>query len=239
MEPEAYDHKLIEEWDEKRAAELTAKYKPYVQVTDAYADLVCEIIDVIGNHKPESIQDGVIRDLAADVFDGLHESRRVILTGKCSIAYPLARRVYESLSLMVLCILDSKFATKWHSGNEIPNAVVRRELAKHPLGEKEESTKELYKFFSLGAHPNRNLIPHRFLGEGNQFVLGAIPKPNLALVTEYCLIHLRMWFWFTAVLLHPYCDLVDAARPDFGKRYLLCQRSVKTSHEGSIQNQPL
>ena len=30
----------------------------------------------------------------------------------------------------------------------------------------------------------------------------------------------RMWFWFTALLLHFYCDTVDAASPDFGKRYL-------------------
>jgi hypothetical protein len=28
------------------------------------------------------------------------------------------------------------------------------------------------------------------------------------------------WCWFAALLLHFYCDLVDAACPDFGKRYL-------------------
>jgi hypothetical protein len=95
---------------------------------------------------------------------------------------------------MVLCVLDSKFAMKWNSGHEIPNSVVRRELAKHPFGETEESTKRLYKVFGVGTHPNRDLIPHRFLGEGNQFVLGAVSKPSLALVTDYCTIHLRMWF---------------------------------------------
>jgi hypothetical protein len=208
------------EWDAKRTAELSEKYKPYVQVTDAYAELVCEIVDVIGTIKPKTVQDIVVRDLLADVFDALHESRRIILTGKCDMAYPLARRAFESISLMVLCVLDGKYADKWQSGAEIKNAEVRRELAKHPFGETEESTKHLYKIYSSGTHVNRNFIPRRFLGEGNQFVLGSIPMPSIALVTDYCTNHLRMWFWFTAVLIYFFHDLVDPSRPDFGKRYL-------------------
>jgi len=195
-------------------------FKPYLQVTDAYADLVCEIVDVIGTQKPSCTQDIVVRDLLADVFDSLVEARRIILTGKCSTAYPVARRVYESLSLMVLCALDPKIADKWHSGCEIRNAEVRRELAKHPFGEAEDATRRLYTFFTLGAHPNRGLIPRRFLGEDNEFVLGSVGAPSLALVTEYCTIHLRMWFWFVAVLLHHYKRLVEAAKTDFGRRYL-------------------
>jgi hypothetical protein len=97
---------------------------------------------------------------------------------------------------------------------------LRSELARHPLGEVEDSTKKLYNFFTLGAHPNRGLIPRRFLGEGNEFVLGSVGVPSLALITEYCVIHLRMWFWFTATLLHFYQPLIDAAKPDFGSRYL-------------------
>jgi hypothetical protein len=215
-----HNYSIIQEWDATRTTELSRKYRPYVQITDAYANLVCEIVGVLGTNKPKSVQDVVVRDLAADTFDALHEARRVILTGKCSIAYPLARRVYESLSLMTLCILDSKLGTKWDSGIEIPNSEVRRELAKHQFGEPEEHTKRLYRFFCLGTHPNRALIPRRFLGEGNQFVLGAIPKPSLTLITEYCMIHLRMWFWYASGLLHLYCDLIDAVKPDFGSRYL-------------------
>lgn len=194
--------------------------KPYVRITDEYADLICEIVDVIGSVKPDDLQDVVVRDLLADVFDSLHEARRIILTGKCSVAYPVARRVYESLSLMVACNFSSAFASRWHSGKEIPNADVRRELARHPLGEAEESTNKLYKFFCLGTHPNRDLVPRRFLGEGNQFVLGAVGVPSLFLVAEYCMIHLRMWFWFTAVLSHRYHTHVDEVSPNFGERYL-------------------
>lgn len=202
-------------------------FSPYIALTDSYAELVCEITDVLGTHQPNSVQDTVIRDLLADVFDALHEARRIIMTGKCSVAYPVARRVYESLSLLVLCILDSRFATKWHSRGKISNGDVRRELAKHPLGETQESTKELHDFFCLGTHPNRDLIPGRGLGEGNQFTLGAVIKPSLALVTEYCMIHLRMWFWFTAVLLHRHHLLVVAAKPDIGNRYLSVARSAQ------------
>jgi hypothetical protein len=136
------------------------------------------------------------------------------------VAYPIARRVYESLLLMVVCVLNPKFAVRWHSGSEIGNAEVRRELAKHPLGESEQSTKQLYNFFCLGTHPNRELIPRRFLGEGNEFVLGQVGTPSFYLVTEYCRVHLRMWFWFTAVLLHRYHDMIDGADRTFGLRYL-------------------
>ena len=220
MNPQHHNYATVREWDEKRTQELSGKLKPYIQVTDAYAELVCEIVDVIGIKKPSSPQDIVVRDLLADVFDALHEARRIILAGKCSIAYPVARRVYESLSLMVLCVFDASIAAKWQSEQEIPNREVRCELAKHPLGESEESTRKLYNFFTHGAHPNRGLIPRRFLGEGNEFVLGSVGVPSLALVTEYCVIHLGMWFWFTATLLHYYQPLIDAAKPDFGSRYL-------------------
>ncbi len=121
---------------------------------------------------------------------------------------------------MAVCALNSNIATKWHSGRKIQNSEVRKELAKQPLGEAEDATGKLYDFFSIGAHPNRDLIPRRFLGEGNEFVLGSVCTPNLVLVTEYCTIHLRMWFWFTAVLLRYYQCLSDAAVPDFGPRYL-------------------
>jgi len=121
---------------------------------------------------------------------------------------------------MVLCVLDGKCAEKWQTGVEIKNAEVRRELAKYPFGETEESTKYLYKFYSSGTHTNRDFIPRRFLGEGNQFVLGSIPKPSIALVTDYCTNHLRMWFWFTAILLYFFRDVDHLSQPEFGKRYL-------------------
>lgn len=123
MKPQ-HNYTTVCESDEKRTKELSGKLKPYIEVTGTYVELVCEIVDVIGTVKPSSTQDIVVRDLLADIFDALHEARRIILTGKCSIAYPVARRVYESLSLMVLCILDASIAAKWQSETEIPNCEV-------------------------------------------------------------------------------------------------------------------
>jgi hypothetical protein len=217
----------VQEWDVRRTASLSKTLHPYIQVTDAYADLICEIVDVLGTERPSSIEEIVVRDLLADVFDSLHEARRIILTGKCSTAYPTARRVYESMSLLALCVFDPSVAKQWQSGKQISNSEVRRGLAKQILGEEEHATKELYNFFSLGAHPNRDLIPGRYLGEGNQFTLGAIMVPSLALVVQYCAIHLSMWFWFTATTLHKFHMLVDAAKPDLGQRYLQVARAAQ------------
>lgn len=227
MNPASHNFATVQEWDAKRTAEFSKMLGPYIRVTDSYAELICELVDVIGTVKPPAIEDVVVRDLMADVFDALHEARRIILTGKCSIAYPVARRVYESLSLLALCVLDPSFAKRWEAGAEIGNAEVRRELAKHPFGETEESTRKLYKFFCLGTHPNRDLIPRRFLGEGNEFTLGAVMVPSLALVAEYCMIHLSMWFWLTALMLHRYHPLVDPVKPDFGQRYLAVARGAQ------------
>jgi hypothetical protein len=74
-----HDYNTVVEWDEKRTRELSRMFKPYVDVTDAYANLVCEIVNVIGTVSPTDLQDIVIRDLLADIFDSLHEARRIIL----------------------------------------------------------------------------------------------------------------------------------------------------------------
>src|SRR5438105_15147977 len=71
-----HNYSTVQEWEAKRTVELSRIYSPYVRVTDAYADLVCEIVDVIGKKKPKSVQDVVVRDLLGDIFDALYEARR-------------------------------------------------------------------------------------------------------------------------------------------------------------------
>ena len=183
-----------------RREELGKLYKPYIDVTDLYGQLICDICSFLGNTPPSDVQEKVVRDLMADVFDNLYESRSIILTGQLYVAYPVVRRAYESLSLFVLCALDNKIARKWQAGKQISNSVVRKGLAKHPLGEKEDNLRELYKFFSEASHPNRDLVAKRYLGEGNKFVLGAIGMPDIVMVTDYCLKHLSLWFWFAATV---------------------------------------
>ena len=101
-----------------RREELGKPYKRYINVTDLYGQFVCDICSSLGNIPPSDVQEKVIRDLMADVFDNLYESRNIILTGQLNVAYPIVRRVYESLSLLVLCVLDKKSAQKWQAGKK-------------------------------------------------------------------------------------------------------------------------
>ncbi len=158
---------------DRRFQELSRLLGPYIDVTDEYGRLICRLTLVLGSTPPKCGQDEVIRDLMADVFDFLLEARTLVLKGKREVAVPLARRAYESLSLMVACHQNAKLAAIWAAGKKISNREVRKLLAAHPFGEPEVRTKELYGSFSKAAHPNRDLVAHRFLGEGNESVLGS------------------------------------------------------------------
>jgi hypothetical protein len=76
MNQRLHNYTTVQQYDEKRTQELTYRFKPYIQITNAYAQLVCGIVDAIGTEKPKDIQDIVVRDLLSDVFDTLHEARR-------------------------------------------------------------------------------------------------------------------------------------------------------------------
>ena len=104
------------------AAEVFAEdVCPYIRVTDDYGRLICSAVEILGGVSPSSVQDLVIRDLLSDVFDFLYEGRRVIMSGQRATAYPLLRRAFESLSLMVACCFDPVIAERWHPSVQIPN----------------------------------------------------------------------------------------------------------------------
>ena len=209
----------LAEYAALRTDELSPMLQPYIEITDRYGVLLCRITLVLGKTLPRSMQDAALRDLMADVFDFLYEARFLIIKGKLEIAYPLARRAYESLSLMVACFLDPKLARRWIAGKEIHNSEVRKLLAKHPAGESEQMTIELYGFFSQAAHPNRDLVACRFLGEGNQFVLGSIGRPSIAMLADLALKTLNLWFWFGAFMSFVYLPVLAKADPDFKEDY--------------------
>jgi len=217
----------LQKFSEFRRKELGKLYKPYLDVTDRYGQLICDLSSLLGKLPPSDVQEKVIRDLMADVFDNLYESRNIILTGQLNVAYPLIRRAYESLSLLVLCALDVQTAQKWQDGKQISNNEVRKGLAKHPFGEKEENLRELYKFFSEASHPNRGLIPERYLGEGNEFVFGAIGMPDLVMVTDYCLKHLDLWFWFAAVISTLLAPKTDQDSTTYRSKYLAIAKDAQ------------
>ncbi len=213
------DYEKLEYYSDQRSREICGMLEPYIKVTDKYGELLSRITNLLGGVKPINIQGKVIRDLMADVFDCLYESRKLILSGKCTIAFPLGRRAYESLSLLHLSALDPSLAMEWEEGRKINNHEIRSALDEHPLGESKVLTDELYNFFCSATHPNRELIPHRFLGEGNQFVLGVIGKPDLIMVTDYCMKLLEFWFWLTATLTWFYKETILARDKTFFDEY--------------------
>jgi hypothetical protein len=216
---------------EMRRNELTGLLHSYIAATDLYGKLLCGVTLILGQQQPGATPlmgqkepnkqlDIVLRDLIADVFDFLYETRALILKGKLEIAFPLARRAYESLSLLVSCYLEPRFAKRWVAGKEISNSEIRGVLAKHPFGgEPEEKTRELYKFFAGFSHPNRKMMAQRHLGDGNEFVLGSIGQPSLAMLADYALKTLDMWFWFGAVVHWIYLPVLGEVKPNFKESY--------------------
>ena len=221
MKPGEKEYQALKQYSATRYKELSGLLKPYVAITDAFGKLVCRISICLGVTPPTDTQDSVVRDLMADVFDFLFESRAMILQGKIQIAYVLARRAYESLSLLSLCAQDSEYADKWESGKKISNSEVRKQLAEQPFSESAEGTQELYSFFSNVAHPNRDLVANRYLGQGNRFVFGSIGEPDLVFITDFCYKHLQLWFWFGALASHTHHALLDKHDPDCTKEYFL------------------
>lgn len=220
----------LEEYARVRTGELSQMLQPYIDVTDRYGQLICGVVSALGKTPPASPSEAALRDLMADVFDFLYETRPLIIKGKLEVAYPLARRAYESLSLMVACEADANLAKRWQAGKQIGNAEVRTVLDKHPRGEDEASLKQTYKFFSLATHPNREMIAGRRLGEGNQFVLGSIGHPSLALLADYAMKTLSLWFWFTAFCAYSYRDLMSKLEPTFGTDYMETARQAREVH---------
>jgi hypothetical protein len=194
------EYARLAHYAEVRTAELSEMLKPYVEVTDGYGRLLCRLTVMLGKGPQKDVQDIAVRDLMADVFDFLVESRRAILSGQLNVSYPPLRRAFESTSLLALCCLDPGYAGKWQAGLEIKNYEVRQQLAKHQMGESEKTLKDNYRFFSKSAHPNRELVASRSLGDGNEFVLGSIGHPDLLMTIHYCRHHLSIWFWFAAAI---------------------------------------
>ncbi len=231
--------KLYEElpqYADTRTKEISKMAKPFIEITDKYGRLICRIVLLLGCEKPRNTQDVVIRDLMSDTFDTLYESRPLILAGKVHVAFPIARRAYEALSLLHVCVLDKAWANKWHKGKKYGNAEVRKKLGSHPEGESEKELRELYNFFCKTTHPNRELIARRFLGEGNEFVLGVIGKPDLVLILGYCIKVLEMWFWLTSTVSHFYKEEYLQKDKGYFKEYLQAAEEAKQVKQWLVEN---
>jgi hypothetical protein len=216
---------------EMRRRELIPLLEPYTRAADRYGELVCRIVLILGQVPPKTILDSMTRDLAADVFDFLHEARTLIEKGMPHLAYPMARRAFESLCLVVASNQDEAVALKWRSGVEVKFYEVRNVLSAHPMGESELALKDTYSFFSEATHPRRGLVSERHLGNGNAFVLGAIGRPELILLADYCIRTLSLWFWFGAFLRYTYKEILSQYDPSLPRAYHGAAASSQTAKQ--------
>jgi hypothetical protein len=104
------------------------------------------------------------------------------------------------------------------------------------MGEPEAAMKDLYSFFSEASHPNRELIACRFLGEGNEFVLGLIGKPELFLVADYCAKHLELWHWLAATVSYFYRGIIGPTDPKYFDEYHQCFEEAKPVKKWLVEN---
>ena len=190
------DQELITEEREENMREIL---DVFVKATDEYGKIISRITLMLGHIAPASDYDIAQRDLMADVFDNLYEARSIILRGKYVVAYPVARRAFESLTLKIAFYLEPKMCDRWLKGKQIGNVQVREALERHKGrgGEPIDETRRLYAYFSNDSHPNYFFIPQRSLGQGNHYVLGSIGQPLLYTICILCRNILQLWHWFT------------------------------------------
>ena len=52
-------------------------------------------------------------------------------------------------------------------------------------------------------------MAHRWLGQDNDFTLGSIGQPSLAMLADYALKMLNLWYWFGAFISFTYISELD------------------------------
>ena len=64
---EHYD--LLPEWAAIREKESRTMFWPFIEATDKFGKLISRLIYLLGDSPPADVQDAVIRDVTADIFD--------------------------------------------------------------------------------------------------------------------------------------------------------------------------
>jgi len=228
----AEEYHRLKEYAKTRSSELSKIFQDEIEVLMEYEELICRATVILGTYPPKDITDRSIHDLFADDFDFLYISRRLVLEGYVSTAFPLLRRAFESNSLIQYFMLLPNKVIEWDKGKQIKNVEIRKYLDSHPMGESEKAMKDLYVFFSGATHPNREYIPTRFLGEKNQFVLGAIGVPDLLVVADYIHRLIELWFWFAALISYHYREILHSVDKKYVNDYMkVANKAKKVSGE--------
>lgn len=170
--------------------------------------LAAKQVEMLGKLRPSKVEDVAMRDLNCDSFEFLYEARRVVAENRPSVVFPLMRRAFESVSLSHLLMVKPALALKWSKGRAFSNGEVRKHLESAPMTESVIQLREFYGHFSQGTHPNRSHLPYLFLGEGNEFTLGAIPPIDPLILGEHVRRLMEISYWYVGVFLYSYHELL-------------------------------
>ena len=221
-----YSRQAKESWlqlpayGKQRYDESSRMFKDEIHVLEGYEQLGCRVALVLGKNKPQDLTDSSLRDIFADVFSSLYLARDLIFKGYLDHSFPLLRRAFEATCLLQYLAFLPEKAKVWDSGHQINLREIKQFLDSYPMGESAKMLEKDYTFYSRGTHVNRDYIPHRYLGDGNEFVLGAIGVPNLLIVTDYLDRLVGLWFWVMAVTTFNYRELVTQVDPACHENYM-------------------
>ncbi|MBU1123606.1 hypothetical protein KJ652_03365 [Patescibacteria group bacterium] len=158
----------------------------YVDAVNFIEDIeivLCRMALILGDIQPENDADESIRDLFSEVFDSLLCSKNLIYEGYIGTAFPMMRRGYELMEMMIYFILNPDKETAWRgksgkNGQHIKQCDIRQFFKTHPRGGDVAFKQELYNHFSDASHTNKKYIPYRQLGIANEFTLGNFAYPS-------------------------------------------------------------
>ena len=91
-------YKTIDKGYAKRIEVFDLLLNSYFEVVEDYAELFSRISYIIGFISPKDNYESTQRDIAADSFDFLNETKYLIKRGRYDLAFVLARRSFESLT---------------------------------------------------------------------------------------------------------------------------------------------
>ncbi len=183
--------------------------------------LAAKQVEILGSIRPTSVEDVSMRDLGCDAFEFLYGARGAIASNRSSVAFPVMRRAFESVTLCNLFITKPEFAQAWAKGKTISNTDVWKNLEHNPNIGSITEIREVYKHFSQGTHANRTHIPYLFLGEGNQFTLGAIPPVDALTLGTHLRDLVQLCYWYVGVFLWFYRESLPAIfGSDFAREFL-------------------
>lgn len=206
---------------------MSGIYAEEIDLAEQYEKYLCRVVLILGHMAPKDTCDGCIRDLIADVYDSLVLAKMAILQAHGPLAFPLLRRGFEGVCMIHYFVLKPSKSARWESGQEITNSQVRAFLGQHAMGESGDALKANYAFLSGGSHVNRDYVPHRFLGEGNAFILGSIGHPDIFASTDWLMRLLSLWFWVGATVTLRYGGELGRADPSLLGDYLELGNRVK------------